>query len=164
MADKHNYWKGHEIKDDAKLVRDLFYGRVVRRQKRTSTKFPDSSREGTEALGRLLGHGLRRSGYPAQADEFSEALVTVILALDPDSVAPWNPRKLKIEFRKQRRSDFAADMQIMLHVENLRPKRGEKEAAIQSAIDKFGMHHRSAVFKAIGRAKAHLKKLGLDFP
>ena len=55
-------------------------------------------------------------------------------------------------------------MQIMLHVENLRLKHVKKEAAVQSAIDKFGMHHRSAVYKAIARAKTHLKKMGLNFP
>lgn len=157
---KYNYWNGHDIKDDAKLVRELFYGRFVRGQTRAKLKFPDNSREGTEALVRLLGHGLRRSGYPAQEDEFSEALSAVVFALDPDSIAP---RKLKIEFRKQRRSDFASDLQIMLHVENLRLEGVKKKAAVISATDNFGIE-RSAVFKALARAKSHFKKMGINFP
>jgi hypothetical protein len=151
-----DYWNGHDIKTDAKLVRELFNGRVVRNQTRAILKFSDNPREGLEALGRLLAYGLKRW---SPKDEFSEALTELMCALDPDSNTP---RKLEIGFRKKgNRSDRAADFQIMLHVGNRQLEGEKKESAVASAMKTFGLS-RKAIFESLARAENYLDKMGVS--
>ena len=145
------YWQGHDPRDDGRLVRELFDGRIVRNEGRAKTKFPNND-EAIEALLRLLSHGLKR--FP-QKDEFSEALTKLIFALNPNG---RTPRKLEIGFRTPgNRSDIAADVQIMLCVNELVMEGEKKESAVSFAGETFHLS-RKGVFKALRRAEEHLKK------
>jgi hypothetical protein len=157
--DKLAYWDSHDIKADAKLARELFNGRIVRNQRRVKTEFPDVSREAIQPLLRLLLHGVRRLEGPLHAkhDAFLEALIKVVQALDPDG---RSSRKLVLRFREQNRSDTAADLQILLHVGNLRIEGTKNEAAVKSASEEFKLS-RSNVMAAIRRAKTRLRALGM---
>jgi hypothetical protein len=146
------YWQGHDPRDDGRLVRELFDGRIVRNEGRAKTKFPNNEPEAIEALLRLLSYGLKR--FP-QKDEFSEALTKLIFALNPNADTP---RKLEIGFRAPgNRSDLAADVQIMLCVNELLMEGKKKKSAVSLAGETFHLS-RKGVFKALRRAEEHLKK------
>jgi hypothetical protein len=152
-----DYWNGHDTKTDATLVHELFHGRMIRNQGRARTVFPSNEREAIEALQRLLLHGLQRAGWMVEVknDEVLQTLVELVQALDPNGDTP---RKLEIGFRAPgNRSDLAADLQIMLCVNELLMENKKKKSAVSLAGETFHLS-RKGVFKALRRAEEHLKK------
>jgi hypothetical protein len=165
------YWKGHDAKADTVSVRKLFDGWVVRDQKtgrakrRQLERNSPSKAQAIDALRRLLGYILQRSyilkdslSHGPCDDVAVEVLPALLRALDPESDSD---RRVEFKLRKGNRSDFAPDLQILLHVGDLCMKGEKKESAVASAMEAFQLS-RANVFAAVRRAKARFRKLGIS--
>lgn len=165
------YWKGHDAKADIVLVRKLFNGWVIRDQKtgrvkcRQLERNSPSETQAIDALRRLLDYILKRSyilkaslSHGPYDDVALQVLPALLDALDPESDSR---RRVEFKLRQGNRSDFAPDLQIVLHVADLCMKGEKKESAVASAMEAFQLS-RANVFAAVRRTKARFRKLGIS--
>jgi hypothetical protein len=139
------YWKGYSQKEDEKLAHQLFLGKTVqdktgRRKTEYLTKDSADECSARDALVRLLSRDDCSLGI--------KALVYGALQTDGKS-----ERRLVFQFRqKGNRPDLSADLEVALHVLQLRGDGVKGESATHGAMQKFGLS-RKAVFECIRRAK-----------
>jgi hypothetical protein len=137
------YWKGYSREQDQKLVLKLFYGITIRdkktgrdRHQYLSDDSPEE-REGRQALCRLLSNNHADPG--------------ILAALCCALTGRLGRRLVFKNQRKGKRND-AADFQVAIHVEFLRHTGWKNEAAVQQAMEDFGLS-RKAVFEARKRVR-----------
>jgi hypothetical protein len=149
------YFKGYNREQDEEVAKVLFYGTLTfnektrRWRRRYLTEDSSDERRGFEALRRLL--------FTLYEDLDSSILAALACSLDPNSSS--FERRLVFKFRKKgNRRDTGTDQEVADFVATRRDiGRLKNESAIQEAMTAFHLS-RSAVFKAIDRAKRRAAK------